>query len=253
MKIITLKNKFKMNVAIVWFCDNIKTIKNKYDVLNLKGYNKPINGAINELQFSLVLDLLQDEDNLFSSIKKNVKYEINRCYKENIGYRIYDSKFLENNSDILNNFEKVYNQMYSEKNMNNKLSMSLVKHYINNDAFIITAASIDGKDLVYHAYVADDKNTRLLYSCSTFRSNEQEERNLIARANKFLHWEDIKYFKEQKIEKYDFGGIHSFDEPNGIDKFKMSFGGEKVEYYNVSYGNSFFGKLFIKFKNILKK
>ena len=49
---------------------------------------------------------------------------------------------------------------------------------------------------------------------------------------------------------YDWGGLSSFDNPNGIDTFKMSFGGEKVIYYDETVIKSFKYKLLRK---LLKK
>ena len=114
----------------------------------------------------------------------------------------------------------------------------------------LTYVSDEEEILAYHVYVGDEKTTRLLYSCSTFREDDSKKA-LIGRANKFLHWEDIKYFKNNKYEKYDLGGISSFDNPNGIDKFKMNFNGEKITYYNIITGNDLLGKILcflIKFK-----
>lgn len=39
--------------------------------------------------------------------------------------------------------------------------------------------------------------------------------------------------KEMGVKEYDWGGIASCDESNGIDRFKMSFGGRYNEDYNL--------------------
>ena len=39
------------------------------------------------------------------------------------------------------------------------------------------------------------------------------------------------------------GGVVSFDQPNSIDKFKMSFGGSQAIYYNIMEENSLWAKL----------
>ena len=41
-------------------------------------------------------------------------------------------------------------------------------------------------------------------------------------------------------------GISSKDQPNGIDKFKMSFGGEVVQLKNCIFANSIKGKFYVK-------
>lgn len=244
MKIIKYVNRLNVNCGIIWFCDNIDNVKDKLDVIELNGYPTQIKGAKNKKQLSLILNLTNSDEELFNSIRKNVKYEINRCYKENVMCTVLTPTELINNNEELLQFEKMYNKMYKEKNLSTRLDMNLVKRYLDNNLLCLTKSYLEGKTLSYHAYLNDTKTTRLLYSCSDFRG-DKEESALIARANKFLHWEDIKYFKSLGISVYDFGGIHSFDNPNGIDKFKMAFGGDRIEYYNITLGNNLKGKLFL--------
>ena len=253
MILINKKNKYNLKIMDAWFVNNLDEIKEEYDILYLFGYKECIKCCKNIKQYSLLLDITKGEDEIFECIRKNVKYEINRCNKENVSFEVYKSNDIVESQKILSDFECQYNEMYKEKNMNVKLSMREVNSYIENNAFVLTAAKFDEKVLCYHAYVCDNKSTRLLYSCSNFRSDDHDMKNLIARANKFLHWQDIKYFKQAGIHSYDFGGISSFEEPNGIDKFKMAFGGESVEYYNIKYVKTFKGKCYNIIRKILHK
>ena len=129
--------------------------------------------------------------------------------------------------------------MYQEKGMGKVLlSVNNFLAYAAKSNFYLTAASIGGREVVYHAYVTDETHTRLLISCSEFRVANKEMRNAIGRANKYLRWEDMMFFKDLGVKKYDWGGVASFANPNGIDKFKMGFGGTPVEYYNITYNFS---------------
>ena len=78
-------------------------------------------------------------------------------------------------------------------------------------------------------------------------------RNAIGRANKYLHWNDWLLLKKMGIVEYDWGGIASYDNPNGIDKFKMSFGGEYRKYYNISSTCSLRAKLYHKLRKMIGK
>ena len=49
------------------------------------------------------------------------------------------------------------------------------------------------------------------------------------------------------------GGLYGIDSPNGIDKFKMSFGGEIVEYYNITVLHSTKARIFYGLKNVMKR
>ena len=64
---------------------------------------------------------------------------------------------------------------------------------------------------------------------------------------------DMKYFKEKGLVRYDWGGISDFENPNGIDEFKLKFGGDKITYYNVFTGNSLLGKLAVTAMKLLKR
>lgn len=253
MKKESLENKNGIKIKRVWFCNDIKTIKNNCDIVFLYGYNEKTDKGNCRLQYSSLIDLTKSEDELFNSIKKNVRYEINRSIKEKINNIIFTSKELKNNKEEILNFEKKYNQLYKEKGINTRLNIQTVKKYIENNMFILTKAQLGKDDLCYHAYVINGEKTRLLYSCSNFRNNDKETKNLIARANKFLHWEDIKYFKLNNYLIYDFGGITSFEKPNGIDKFKLSFSGSKTKYFNIVYANTLKGKCALFLKKILRK
>ena len=55
--------------------------------------------------------------------------------------------------------------------------------------------------------------------------------------------------KKMGIENYDWGGISSLDNPNGIDKFKMAFGGSPIFYYNVMITCSLRLKIWKKLKH----
>jgi lipid II:glycine glycyltransferase (peptidoglycan interpeptide bridge formation enzyme) len=89
-----------------------------------------------------------------------------------------------------------------------------------------------------HAYVADRdaSRIRLLYSASHFRGTEDtEERNLVGRANRFLHWSEIQSAQEAGFELYDLGGLpinHNDPAKNAIARFKSEFGGTPILEYN---------------------
>jgi lipid II:glycine glycyltransferase (peptidoglycan interpeptide bridge formation enzyme) len=102
-----------------------------------------------------------------------------------------------------------------------------------------------------HAYVVSDSTARLHQSSSLFRVREDNEyKNLVGRANRLLHWEDMLYFKRKDVRWYDFGGWYggeatsqSYREQLLIDQFKESFGGEKKREYSFIEPASFWGKI----------
>ena len=85
------------------------------------------------------------------------------------------------------------------------------------------------------------------HHAATRRLDEQVDKNLIGRANKYLTVKNILYFKEQGYATFDFGG-YAKDTTNeslkGINNYKLLFGGTVVECVNYfSYTYWFFKKL----------
>lgn len=198
-------------------------------------------------QYTLRTDLLCEKDCLQNHISKNFRYEIRRAEKENVKIKIYDGKENVVNNQLLYEFEKTYNGMFKKKDMSNRFNMKYVKAALENNSMIISVA-IDGNTdeyMVFHAYVVDMENTLLLYSTSKKWMDKKIE-NLVGYANKYLHWTDICYFKDTGRINYEWGGISSKDNPNGIDKFKMSFGGDIIQLKNCIVANSTKGNLYVK-------
>jgi lipid II:glycine glycyltransferase (peptidoglycan interpeptide bridge formation enzyme) len=79
---------------------------------------------------------------------------------------------------------------------------------------------------------------------------------MIGRANRLLHWDDIRYFKNQGYSIYDLGGI-SIDvadkERQAINKFKECFGAVQVKEYKSFIPVTFKGFACLFFKRIMGK
>lgn len=201
----------------------------------IHGNSVPLLRGSNEKQLSLISDLSNGVDERIFS--KTVRQEINRSKKDLVDVRFFMSNTLT--EEILRAFQENYHEMYLSKGIKNVyVNMNEVRGYIEAQAFLLTVAYIEDVPVVFHSYVYDHAHSRLLSSCSSFRNEDKVAQNAIGRANKFLHWSDLNYFYNRKVYSYDWGGVTSFEDPNGIDKFKMAFGGNPVEYYNVRVDNS---------------
>jgi lipid II:glycine glycyltransferase (peptidoglycan interpeptide bridge formation enzyme) len=107
-----------------------------------------------------------------------------------------------------------------------------------------------------HAYFIVDNTVRLLHSCSLFRDTDDHEcQNLVGRANRLLHWDDILYFKRNNYLLYDFGGIYQGDrdkEKIQIAQFKNSFGGEIKCGYSYMQPVTFKGMLYLLIFSLIR-
>lgn len=89
----------------------------------------------------------------------------------------------------------------------------------------------DGRRLASHLYIVNNKRAVMFYSCSGRFSNSDIPQLELGRANRYLHWKDILFFKYKNYDYYDFLGL-SIDKNNkaqqNINNFKKGFGGFEV-------------------------
>lgn len=87
----------------------------------------------------------------------------------------------------------------------------------------ISVAMVGGEALVAHANIEDFPRVRILKGYTMRKQADSPARyNLVARANKALHYLDIAAYHERAFSAYDWGGF-SGQPDNGIDKFKLQF------------------------------
>ena len=223
-----------LKIGHIWFADNDMDGKQPYDMCffhDIPKLHDPNNR--HEIHNTLVSTLMEPEDSLFGHIDKRFRSCIRKGTKDNLAHRVYRSAYILNSSGLLEAFACVYHHMLADKKLPGSLHTGELLAYARQNALLITTASLDGRELIYHSYVHDATNARCLHSCSDFRNvTDSGERNAYGMANKWLHWQDMLHFKGMGIESYDWGGVYSFDGTNGVDNFKLSFGGEPRRYYN---------------------
>lgn len=175
---------------------------------------------------SLQINLLLSENELYKGLKSNTRNEINRAVNASC-------IFVE---DIpIEEFVEFYNLFAAKKRLKPINTISLTKYGAN---LKITGVSMAGEILTLHAYYTDVESgfTTLLYSASKRLDNVDDSLlKLIGYSNRFLHYQDILYFKKEGFLVYDFGGIYLGQEDRsqvGIAQFKKSFGGEVVTITN---------------------
>jgi lipid II:glycine glycyltransferase (peptidoglycan interpeptide bridge formation enzyme) len=255
---VVYKKKF-LKVNQIWY-PNKTTIsellkqKRKADILFVHGVPvEETKGAFRSSSqyHTCISNLDEAKEELLNRVGKKVRYQIRRSEKDPVEIKYYTKKELESDRGLLEGFAQIYEKMYISKGMDTKFNMKSVEKYLAKDCIIFSAVLYNGEVIIFHSYICDGGETRFLHSASCFR--ESDDQAMIGRANKRLQWEDLMYFKSHGYTKYDWGGISDFDKPNGIDEFKLSFGGDKLTYYNVFVGNTLLGKLAVTAMNIAKR
>jgi lipid II:glycine glycyltransferase (peptidoglycan interpeptide bridge formation enzyme) len=251
-----------INIAEIWYNTGERPEK-KTDILRYKfADQKKDNAASAEDLYTILIDLSGDEDALFSKIRKNTRYEINRANNRDGVKGITFLELNEKNKGKAGQYIDFYNKFADSKDRSH-IDFSDIEQFYNTGTFCIRCVVREGEAdfLSAHAYVVSDNTARLHQSSSLFRSSDDVEyRNLVSRANRFLHWDDMVYFKNGgRVLYYDFGGWYggegtteSFKEQLLINQFKESFGGEKKQEYSYIIPLTMKGKFAVCIRTIIK-
>lgn len=229
---ITYKKKlFIFNIDETWFNydDSIWNIFRLNVFMHVKNAeNKRKTGKL-DLTHTLELDLEQDTEQIFSGFSKQIRQQFKIA--ENEGTTYYFHQEIEKFADFFNDFAIKKETFTTSKEKILELGDSVKLSFAENNGQVLAA----------HSYLVDEKIgiVRHLHS-ATKRLDEQFDRNLIGRANKYLTVKDILYFKEKGYKVFDFGGFAKDTEDEslkGINSYKLLFGGKLVPCYNYySYG-----------------
>ena len=231
----------------IWFegfdtYESVRALRTKADNIFVCANPVPLEGKYMSCheQESLISCLNADMDEIMQKFSSTTRNEIRRAEREGVQICFYSSDDVNQNDDVLKRMAVLYTNMYAEKGMPGiELPIGELRAYAKSGHLLISVALIDGSEVVFHSYIVCENKSRLLHSCSEFRVADNAARNAIGRANKYLHFKDMERLSSIGVDHYDWGGISSSCEPNGIDKFKMSFGGELAKYYNIKYVRSF--------------
>lgn len=230
----------------VWFPTG--NVSSKADIIRYLRSDKPEHGlfSISEKIETVITDLTPFMGDILAKATKTIRYEVNKCEKEDIAVSFYTAKDLAININLINEFERAYQDFANTiqvKIVDEAYSRSKILNEIECGTIMLSKAEKDGVD-VYHVYFCGGEESCLCYSVSNYR-DDISKRNLAGRMNKLLHVKDMQWFKEAGYSLYDWGNISNSATPNGIDKFKMSFGGDVVTLYNSFVGNSIKGRLLV--------
>lgn len=244
-----ISKKF-ISVEEVWFEEETEKAHD-VDVLYYRQLSNPNRGNLCSDFHTIILDLTKEQNELWECIGKNTKYKIRRSEKEQTVYEFWNT----NNFDILKEFSDFYDEFALQKGLP-KLNRSRLINFMNAGSLVLSwSKSRDSVPLVWHAYYYSKTCSFLLYTASLFRSStDTYYRNMLGRANRYHHWQDILRFKELGISVYDFGGWYAGNkdqEKININKFKEEFGGEIVRNFNCAQGITMKGKLYLRLREIL--
>lgn len=190
------------------------------------GSSEEVPGFTREVKFTPLLDLSPDADRILAGFSKTTRYEVRRGGRDGLAFDVVTER---------GEFLDFYNAFAAAKQLG-ELDPLILNAYWRH--MVVTRVSRDGEPFVMHGYVVDQEGGRVnvAYSASQFRGlDDQETRRLYGRANRWLHFEDMRHFKRTGFRCYDFGGYAKGTTDKSlraVNEFKDGFGGEVVEESN---------------------
>jgi lipid II:glycine glycyltransferase (peptidoglycan interpeptide bridge formation enzyme) len=248
------RKKIFTSIAEIWYNFSEKPEK-ATDVFRYKFVteNNP-NAASYEKLFTILIDLTKNKDEIFLDIRKNSRYEINRARDKDSVICAALLKTGTGDFQALSQYISFFNQFALSKGRS-RINYTDLEQFFTAKNLCIRYVSKDDEILTMHAYVISDNTARLHQSSSLFRSSENSDyRNMVARANRYLHWDDILYFKKLGLSWYDLGGWYGGNENKeqlAINVFKESFGGQLKEEYSYIVPRTLKGKISVFFHSLL--
>lgn len=203
-----------------WFSSSLKWI-DAIRFIHYKQYLVPTRafGFIVHRKYTKVINLNQTRDEIKKSVSKSCLEKIRKAVNKEVSFEV--------DLDVRSAFRQ-YNEYAKRKNISEA-------HPIVDDCdnvFLTTKAVCRGRTCAIHIYIIDPtiKRVRLYKSMSIFSTKQSSsERNFIGMANRFLHFEDIYYFKDKGFSVYDLGG-YAYNTSDrklmNINHFKDGFGGD---------------------------
>lgn len=162
----------------------------------------------------LELDLAPGADSILAACEESVRYKIRRAPREGV------TSELETERD---DFGAFYNVFAESKTISPLDSHHLAAYW---PSMTTTKAMHEGANLAMHAYLVDHEASRatLLFSCSHFRNvDDSKHRNFLARASRFLYWDDMRRFASEGIRWYDFGYYGNTYQISQVNEFKKGY------------------------------
>ncbi len=207
-----------IGVTEIWFADKFLF----WHSFRLAAYMHVKNPAgkifsITQNSHTVENDLSMPVAAIFSAFSKTVQTEIKQAEKYGV-------------TCVFTEDAEMFTAFYNEFATFRQIDATSIKRLQQMQPYLkISIAVYNGNWIAAHSYLTDRESgiVRLMHAASQ-RLNTEVDKQVAGKANKLLHYFDMMQFKQQGFTLYDFGGYanNTTDKGlQGINKFKLSFGG----------------------------
>lgn len=200
------------------------------DVLALRQRTSPLVGARCHPFFTIFNDLTVGEDELTGRFGANCREKLRRAERR-------DDLELEITVDPrerLAEFVACYDAFAAQTGLR-PANMQWLQGACTARQLVLARVTRHGETLAWNAYVVAGADAWFQHGVARFRDVPAEQRAVFARANRWLHWRCMLWFRERGFARYDWGGLFEREtapEHTGINRFKREFGGREVRSYD---------------------
>ena len=195
--------KHSLTVGYLYFDES--PVSSKADIVHYVHWTAPTPGVRHAPYRTIVLDLRTPLDALLGRVERDTRYEIRRASKENIAL----NAGFPCAPDLLERFCDAHDEQMRHKCVA-VIDRAQLRAARDAGVLDISWAGLDDWTiLVWHCHLRRKERAMLGYSVSAHRSSTDKAfRQLVGRANRRLHWEDITRLKSQGLALLDLGGWH---------------------------------------------
>jgi hypothetical protein len=221
------------------------------DILVYRYRSAPIAGARSSPLRSLRTDLTPPAEAILERFEESCRRQIRRAGREDaLRYEMSAAPATE-----LEAFADFYDVFARQKGLW-LADRGWLTRAADARQLALSRVARDGETLVWHAHLRAGGTAQLAHSASWFRGTDGDHRSLVARANRWLHWQDMLAFKAAGAVHYDWGGMfadESTPERAGINRFKRTFGGAPVLAYECTVPVTLRGRLWLTVRGALHR
>jgi len=202
-----------------------------FDVVMHRQAPAPIDHAENEPFHTQLIDLDWDEDRIHAGFDRNTRSKIRKAEPDGVRFEVIEQL----SPTLVDEFIAYYDAFAEGKGLE-KLYQPIFRAAAESGMMSFTRMVRADEVLVWHAQIAYGKRVTVTHSASHFRdAGDPEARNIVGRANRVCHWEEMRAWKRKGFHGYDMGGWYAGGTDPSlllVNRFKEEFGGVKVVEYN---------------------
>jgi lipid II:glycine glycyltransferase (peptidoglycan interpeptide bridge formation enzyme) len=163
---------------------------------------------------TLVVDLTQDEQSIWNNIRRKRRGDIRRAQRLGVVI-VVDTEF------------KFWDKWFeSVKKVRERIGKPLYPWMKGKKTDgILVIAYLKGQVLAGEWYTIEGKTLRTRIAAS----RSYDTKTLAGNAHALLIWETMKRAKKQGLKRFDFGGYDPSGHYKGVNEWKASFGGVRID------------------------